>query len=78
VQRPGPEGTDDAGTAPPDALTALLRWEESGGRWRVVARTRSEAVIALLTCDAGEEVDRLTSSAPELLAHLGDRVADDG
>jgi hypothetical protein len=64
--------------ADPDALAKLLRWEESGARWRVISRTSSGVVIAMLTCDTGEEVDRLASAGPELLAYVGDRTTGDG
>jgi hypothetical protein len=56
-----------------DALAHLRRWEDSGATWRVVVRTPDSVEIALLTCDAGEEVDRLRSADPAVLAHIGDR-----
>ncbi|AGZ43813.1 hypothetical protein [Actinoplanes friuliensis] len=56
-----------------DALEHLRRWEESGATWRVVVRTPESVELALLTCDAGEEVDRLRSADPAVLAHIGDR-----
>lgn len=58
---------DDSGVA------QLQRWQESGGRWRVLTRTTNTVVIALLTCDIGEEVDRMTGTGPALLAYLGNR-----
>ena len=58
-------------------VARLHRWEDSGATWRVVARTRSELVIALLTCDAGEEVDRFRSCDPALLAYVGERDRSD-
>ena len=51
-------------------LARLCRWEESGATWRVLVRTRESVEIALLTCDAGEEVDRLRSADPEVLRHV--------
>jgi hypothetical protein len=54
-------------------VAQLRRWETSGGRWRVLTRTADTAVVALLTCDTGEEVDRLTGTSPALLAYLGGR-----
>ena len=63
--------------ADPAALAKLLRWEESGARWRVISRNPPELVIALLTCDTGEEVDRLSSAGPELSAYVGDRTSGD-
>ena len=60
-----------------DALARLRRWEESGATWRVLVRTPESVELALLTCDAGEEVDRLRSTDPALLDHVeaesGDR-----
>ena len=53
-----------------DALARLRRWEESGATWRVVVRTPDDVEIALLTCDAGEEVDRLRTSDPAVLEHI--------
>jgi hypothetical protein len=57
--------------APP--VEIVRRWQESGAMWRVVSRTSSGISIALMTCDGGEEVHRLTSSDPELLAFVGTR-----
>jgi hypothetical protein len=53
-----------------DALARLRRWEESGATWRVLVRTPDSVEIALLTCDAGEEVDRLRSTDPAVLDHV--------
>ncbi|MFE9245416.1 hypothetical protein [Nocardiopsis sp. NPDC006938] len=56
-------------------VAALLRWEEHGALWRVVARTGSTATVSLLTCDGGTEVDRITSDSPDLLSFLGERTS---
>jgi hypothetical protein len=53
-----------------DALARLRRWEESGATWRVIVRTDEDVEIALLTCDAGEEMDRLRSADAELLDYV--------
>jgi uncharacterized protein len=53
----------------------LLRWEDSGAVWRVVSRTDSEVVVSLLTCTAGEEIERVRSADPALRAYLGDRLS---
>lgn len=53
----------------------LRRWEDFGGSWQVVARTRTHVAISLRRCDGGEEVDRLTSDDAELLAYVDDRSA---
>ncbi len=61
-----------------DALARLRRWEESGATWRVLVRTPDSVEIALLTCDAGEEVDRLRSADRAVLDHVDARAeADD-
>jgi hypothetical protein len=57
-----------------DPVGQLRRWEDSGAVWRVIARTGSEVVVALLTCTAGEEVGRLRSSDPDLMRFVGSRI----
>ena len=52
----------------------LRRWEDAGATWQVVARGADGLVIALLTCDLGEEVDRLASADPDLIGYVGDRA----
>jgi hypothetical protein len=56
-------------------VAALLRWEEHGALWRVVARTGGTVTVSMLTCDGGTEVDRVTSDDPELLSFLGQRTS---
>jgi hypothetical protein len=51
---------------PVPPVARLRRWEDSGATWRVLSRTPTELMIALLTCDAGEEVDRFSSADPAL------------
>ena len=62
-----------------ETVAQLRRWTDSGAVWQVVSRAAGAVEVALLTCDAGEEVARLRSSAPELLAYVGrrDRSDDD-
>ena len=55
-------------------VEVLHRWELSGGVWRVAARSPSALTVALMTCDGGQEVQRLTSADPDLYAFVGDRV----
>ena len=57
-----------------DALARLRRWEESGATWRVLVRTPDSVEVALLTCDAGEEVDRLRSTDRDVLDHVDARA----
>ncbi len=62
-----------------DALDRLRRWEESGATWRVLVQTPGSVEIALLTCDAGEQVGRVLSSEPDVREHVGTRErSDDG
>ncbi|MDA3635287.1 MULTISPECIES: hypothetical protein [Rhodococcus] len=56
-------------------VETLSRWSDSGATWRVLRRTPTSIMISLRRCDGGEEVERLTSSDPHLLAWIGDRVS---
>ncbi len=59
-----------------DELTVdlLKRWYASGAMWRVISRAPDGAVtVALLRCDGGEEVQRLTSSDHDVLDYIGSR-----
>lgn len=56
-----------------ELVSTLNRWQDSGAVWRVVERRSSWVTVALLRCDAGEEVERLTSSEPLWLAFLDGR-----
>jgi hypothetical protein len=58
-----------------DPVEVLQRWEEFGAVWHVVHRTADEATVSLLRCDGGEEVSRLVSRDPRLLAYLDRRPA---
>ena|SRR5450631_4014096 len=55
------------------ALETLQRWETAGGRWEVLSRSPVGVIVALLRCDGGEEVHRLTSPDPDLVTYIGDR-----
>lgn len=41
--------------------------------WRVLGRDEGEVTIGLFTCDAGEEMDRFTSTDDQLLAIVDER-----
>ncbi|MBF6465967.1 hypothetical protein IU427_12360 [Nocardia beijingensis] len=56
-----------------DPVAVLRRWADSGGIWRVAGRRSGSVTVVLYQCTGGEEVDRLTSSDPELLRYLGER-----
>lgn len=65
--------TDEAS----DAVEVLRRWEASGAVWEVLAESGQELMLALLTCDAGEEMGRLRSADPDLRAYVGHRRRSD-
>lgn len=54
-------------------LDQLVRWEESGGHWRVLQRTATEVTVGLFTCDGGTEMSRLTAPGVELDGFLAGR-----
>ncbi len=66
-----------ASGAPDTALEQLRRWEDSGGVWRVLPSPGPALEIALLTCDAGEEMARVNSSDPRLRAYVDGRTGSD-
>jgi hypothetical protein len=58
-----------------DLVGTLIRWQDFGGVWRVVARSPAQVTVSLCRCDGGEEVERLTSGDRRLLAFLDDRAS---
>lgn len=62
----------DGGPAPD--LARLLRWEDSGGGWRVAAAGSGSLTLSLVTCDGGEEMEVITSAEPAVLEHVGGRL----
>ncbi|MDP9497204.1 MAG: hypothetical protein M3P46_06015 [Actinomycetota bacterium] len=58
-------------------LEQLRRWEDSGAPWQVVERAADGVVVRLLMCTGDEEVARIVSADPEVLAHVGDRDRSD-
>lgn len=52
-----------------DDLAAVLRWRASGGEVRVLA-WGPPVVVALVTCDGGQEMQRITSDEADLRAAL--------
>nr|WP_236567801.1 MULTISPECIES: hypothetical protein [unclassified Nocardiopsis] len=58
------------GEARQDPVAVLRRWEEHGAVWRVVERSPGRVTVALCRCDGGEEVERLVSGDPRLLAFV--------
>ncbi len=63
---------DHPATHPSAELASLLRWEATGGTWDV-SRWRPDWVeVALLSCDAGQEMGRIASSAADLIAYVAE------
>ncbi|MFT4216826.1 MAG: hypothetical protein QM619_06520 [Micropruina sp.] len=54
---------------PSDDLAAVLRWQASGGEVRALA-WGPPVIVALITCDGGQEMQRIASAAADLAAHL--------
>jgi hypothetical protein len=69
-----PAGADDD-PATENPVELLRRWSAFGATWQVVARTRSSVTVSLRRCDGGEEVQRLTSSDPQLMTFLAGRLS---
>ncbi|GAB3562505.1 hypothetical protein [Spelaeicoccus albus] len=63
----------DGGVSP--GVEKLRRWEDSGAIWQVLFRSDGVATIGLMTCTAGEEVDRLVTDDPAVLEFIGDRMS---
>jgi hypothetical protein len=63
---------DDAGLTEP-TLETLRRWESAGGHWQVLSRRPDGLIVALTRCDGGEEMSRISSADPALIAYIGDR-----
>jgi hypothetical protein len=55
-----------------DYVAELVRWQDAGATWQVVAHTSRGLTIALMRCDGGEEVDRFSSNDPRLLEFVQD------
>lgn len=55
--------------APSDDLAAVTRWEASGGEIEILD-WGPPVVVALCTCDGGQQMQRIVSQAPDLIDHL--------
>jgi hypothetical protein len=53
-----------------ELIRALSDWERAGAVWRLIDLKPAQATVALLRCDAGEEVDRISSGDPVWLEYL--------
>lgn len=56
-----------------DPVAVLRRWQDAGAHWAVLGRHGETVSVGLYRCDGGEEVDRITSADPRLLAFLAGR-----
>jgi len=59
----------------PELVAALERWEALGGTWQVAHRSVDTVTVSMCRCDGGEEAERFTSDARELLSYLGARTS---
>lgn len=59
-------------------VATLERWEDAGAHWEVVHRSVRDVTISMCRCDGGEELDRFTSDAPEVLDFLAGRSSSSG
>lgn len=66
-----------SGDARTEQVERLLRWERSGGVWRVLQRSEVQVTVGLFTCDGGAEMDRLSAAREHLDAFLAGRTASD-
>ncbi len=68
----GTSGEDrgEGAVGPSAGLERLTRWQGAGGGWRVIAHTPAGLTVALLTCDGGEEMERIVSSDPSFVAYV--------
>lgn len=65
-------GREHAGRIGQSPISVLERWERHGAIWRVVSRSRDEAIVEFRTCH-GELVDELRFSDPGILGYLASR-----
>jgi hypothetical protein len=73
----GEDGEDRAldGRSGAELVAALRRWQDFGAVWRVLARDGDRVSVGLFRCDGGEEVERFTTDAPEVVSLVSGRPA---
>lgn len=71
-ETPGDGRGTNAQSPSPD-WERLTRWEAAGGEWRVIVDSPARLIVALLTCDGGEEMGRIASSDPSFVAYVNAR-----
>ncbi len=57
-----------------DELVRLQRWVDSGAQVRILARRGERLTLGLLTCDGGEEMERLVTADPEVVRWCAENV----
>jgi hypothetical protein len=72
---PGRPADADKVLFEPGPIEVLERWQRFGGTWQVVSRAQGWVTLSLRRCDGGEELQRLTSTIPELLEWLADKTS---
>lgn len=75
--RGGSDASPPEDAAPGSDVERLVRWVSAGGEWRVVARTATRRTVSLLTCDGGEEMERIVSSDFAFLTYVDARQRDE-
>ncbi len=63
--------------SPADPVADLIRWQDSGGVWRVLGRRGDDLIIGLFECTGGAQVGRIVSADPVLRAFVGPRGGSD-
>lgn len=63
----------DSQKSPIDPVADLIRWQDSGGVWRVLGRRGDYLTIGLFECTGGAQVGRIVSADPGLRMFIGDR-----
>ncbi len=61
----------------PDPVPVLRRWQDSGALWQVVLADSASSVLALMTCDGGEEVGRFRCATSAVTGFLAGRTRSD-
>lgn len=51
-------------------LDQLRRWEDFGATWELLGADGAGVTVSLRRCDGGEEVGRIVSADPALVAYV--------
>jgi carbonic anhydrase len=55
-------------------IAVLQRWRDAGGTLSIVSHRDGTSIVALCTCDGGEEMDRLVTSEPAACAWIAENA----